>query len=158
MTVVGTGEGLALAVSQRCLGWGWPWQDLFLQDLSPSVLELEIFRCSCCQLVGILVPRVKQLFSLWCPQREHQCGDKRDCGFCIVCSNHKQRWKLIPVDGFQLCSSVPWRTNCFEFLKPWISFVNIIEKVTSVQKKNIWTHEARNCFLLSASWVTNPFW
>lgn len=68
MTVVGTGEDLALGVPQHYLGWGWPWQDLLLQDLNPSALELEIFRCSCCHVVGILVPRVKQLLAfgaLW---------------------------------------------------------------------------------------------
>ena len=51
--------------------------ELLLEDLSPVVLKLEIFRCSCCKLGVILVPGVTQLFRMCCHLKEHQCGDKR---------------------------------------------------------------------------------
>lgn len=80
--------------------------ELLLEDLSPVVLELEIFRCSCCELGAILVPRVMQLFRVWCHLKEN-VETRGDCVACIVCPNHKQRWKLIPRGRFWLCSSVP---------------------------------------------------
>lgn len=51
--------------------------ELRREDLSPVVLELEIFRCSCCKWAAILVPRVTQLFRVWCHLKEQQCGDER---------------------------------------------------------------------------------
>jgi len=51
--------------------------ELLLEDLSPVVLEPEIFRCFCCKLGAILVLRVTQLFRMWCHLKELKCGDKR---------------------------------------------------------------------------------
>lgn len=51
--------------------------ELLLEDLSPVVLKLDIFRCSCCKLVAVLVLRVAQHFRMWFHLKVHQCGDKR---------------------------------------------------------------------------------